>query len=274
MNHYEAKQEARRERLERRAEKLEKISAARFARAKAAVEGIPFGQPILVGHHSEGRHRAALKRQEQNLRKGVEAQKAAERARGTAYGIGSAGISSDDPDAPDKLAEKLAKLEAVQQRMTQANKIVRAFYKAGNRAENTDAELARYFEKMAEIGISTAPARELLRPSWGTHVGFESFQLSNNNAKIKATRERIAALAKRPTETKTTEIGNHGITVIENAEANRLQLVFPGKPSAETRAALKGHGFRWAPSEGAWQRQLSNGARYAAQEVLRKMTAP
>jgi hypothetical protein len=272
VNHYEAKQEARRERLLARAEKLDRISSARFDRARAEVAGIPFGQPILVGHHSEGKHRAALKRQDQNMRKAVEAGKAAERARGAAYSVGSAGISSDDPDAPDKLAEKLAKLEATQAMMVAANKVVRAFYKHGNRAENSDEELARYFEKLAAAGITSKnAARELLKPSWGTHVGFEAYQLSNNNARIAQVKARMATLARKPTEDKVTEIGNHGIKVVENAEANRLQIIFPGKPDAETRSMLKSRGFRWAPSEGAWQRHLGNSARWAAEEVVKKL---
>lgn len=44
----------------------------RFQAAHDAVGGIPFGQPILVGHHSEGRHRAALKRHDRNMHKGIE----------------------------------------------------------------------------------------------------------------------------------------------------------------------------------------------------------
>ena len=59
-----------------------------------------------------------------------------------------------------------------------------------------------------------------------------------------------------------------GVTVVENVDDNRLQLFFPGKPTAEKRAALKRCGFRWAPSVGAWQRQLNNAARYAARELL------
>jgi len=56
--------------------------------------------------------------------------------------------------------------------------------------------------------------------------------------------------------------------VVENFEENRLQIVFDGKPSAEVRSELKGNGFRWAPSQEAWQRQLNNGARYAAKRFL------
>lgn len=269
MNDYEAKQEARRERLLARAEKLDRISDARFKQAHAAVEHIPFGQPILVGHHSEGRHRAALKRHDQNMRKAIEAQKAAARARGAADSVGSAGISSDDPDAPDKIKERLAELERTQKIMTAANKVTRAFWKHGNRADNSDDELARYFEKMAEAGIkSKAQARQLLTPSWGTHVGFEAYQLSNNGANIRRLQARLDQLARAAKqEHKERMIGNSGIKIIENVEANRLQIIYPGKPDAETRAKLKSHGFRWAPSEGAWQRQLNNAARWAAEHV-------
>lgn len=33
------------------------------------------------------------------------------------------------------------------------------------------------------------------------------------------------------------------------------------------RALLKSYGFRWAPSEGAWQRMLNDNGRYAAKQV-------
>ena len=66
----------RRERLERKlekrqewAEKAEARSTARYKAARAAVENIPFGQPILVGHHSERRHRAAIARSDANMSK-------------------------------------------------------------------------------------------------------------------------------------------------------------------------------------------------------------
>lgn len=61
-----------------------------------------------------------------------------------------------------------------------------------------------------------------------------------------------------------------GGTVVMNAEANRLQLVFDGKPDEDTRAALKGRGFRWSPRSGAWQRQLTNNAVHAARDVLQQ----
>ena len=58
------------------------------------------------------------------------------------------------------------------------------------------------------------------------------------------------------------------VEVVENVEADRIQLVFPGKPDAEIRSMLKTNGFRWSPREGAWQRHLNNAGRGAVQQVL------
>ncbi len=49
-----------------------------------------------------------------------------------------------------------------------------------------------------------------------------------------------------------------------NEAENRLQLIFADKPDADTRQALKSEGFKWAPSQGAWQRQLNQNAIRAA----------
>ncbi len=47
-------------------------SIERFETAKAAVENIPFGQPILVDHYSASRHRAAINKSNVNMRKSIE----------------------------------------------------------------------------------------------------------------------------------------------------------------------------------------------------------
>jgi len=55
--------------------------------------------------------------------------------------------------------------------------------------------------------------------------------------------------------------------VVEDPDLDRIQLLFEGRPDDETRAVLKGRGFRWAPSHGAWQRHLNNNGRWAAKYV-------
>lgn len=60
------------ERYRQYAENARKRSTDLYHASHDAVSGIPFGQPILVGHHSESRHRAALKRQDTRMRKSIE----------------------------------------------------------------------------------------------------------------------------------------------------------------------------------------------------------
>lgn len=48
-------------------------AAARWQAERRILDGIPAGQPILVGHHSEGRHRRDLARADNHMRKGLEA---------------------------------------------------------------------------------------------------------------------------------------------------------------------------------------------------------
>lgn len=60
--------------------------------------------------------------------------------------------------------------------------------------------------------------------------------------------------------------------MVVNTEGNRLQLIFDDKPDEDLRSELKHWGFRWAPSQKAWQRQLTNNAFHAARQI--KALAP
>ncbi|WP_299212303.1 DUF3560 domain-containing protein [uncultured Tateyamaria sp.] len=84
MNSYQKKQETRKERLLAAADRQDAKASAAFDAADLREEksGIPFGQPILVGHHSEGRHRRALERAHAAMDRGVEASKRADEPRG------------------------------------------------------------------------------------------------------------------------------------------------------------------------------------------------
>jgi len=128
VNPYERRQEGRRQRLLARAERLSAEAAARSAAAQRALDVIPLGQPILVGHHSEKRHRRDLARVDTNLRRAHEASTEALDLRQRAASVGTGGISSDDPEAVSKLLEKLARLEARQARMKAVNDAHRRFF--------------------------------------------------------------------------------------------------------------------------------------------------
>ena len=105
MNTYEQKQADRKARLEAAAERAADRSTQYYAKSdlSESQSGIPFNQPILVGHHSESRHRAAIKRSHNAMRKSIEENKRADRLAAKAEAVGTGGISSDDPDAIAKL---------------------------------------------------------------------------------------------------------------------------------------------------------------------------
>lgn len=257
---FEYRQAARKERLERAAERASAKAASAYKRADMSegATGIPFGQPILVGHHSEGRHRAAIKRANNAMRAFVDESKKADYYAARAENVGNSGISSDDPTAIDQLREKLAKLEARQEMMQQANKLVRKKDIAG----------------LVALGFSQSSAERCVTvPVWGTKLcAFEPYQLSNNGATIRTTKDRIAHLEREAQRETVVIETNIGLQVVQNTEANRVQLIFPDKPDEATRSLLKSQGFRWSPTEGAWQRLLNNAGVYAAKYVMQKLT--
>lgn len=60
----------------------------------------------------------------------------------------------------------------------------------------------------------------------------------------------------------------NGLKLVLNLPLERVQLLFPGKPDDEMRAALKSSAFRWSPREGAWQRKSTIGGVRAAKAML------
>ncbi len=122
MNTYEQRMTARRERYEQLAQKSEETSAGLANRAHDMASVIPFGQPILVGHHSEGRDRNYRAKIHATIGRAVAAQKTANYYSEKAKTVGTGGISSDDPEVISKLKQKLEELETNQSEMKVANK--------------------------------------------------------------------------------------------------------------------------------------------------------
>ena len=83
--------------------------------------------------------------------------------------------------------------------------------------------------------------------------------MCGNNAEIRRVKARIEQLSKQA-QREFSGWEFDGGRVEMNREDNRLQVFFDGKPDADTRAELKSSGFCWAPSVGAWQRQLTDNA--------------
>ena len=113
--------------------------------------------------------------------------------------------------------------------------------------------------RLAELGFTPKEIHDLRAPDFLGRVGFANFELSNNNAEIHRLEKRLADLRKRA-ENPLPDFEFDGGRAEANADENRLQLFFDGKPSDEIRDALKKEGFRWSPRFGAWQRQLTQNA--------------
>ncbi|GAA5514899.1 hypothetical protein Dcar01_03663 [Deinococcus carri] len=85
------------------------------ARRAAASKGLPpMGEPIKVGHHSEGRHRRAIERSDQNMRKAVEEGRKADYWRRRAAGTERRARQKSDPSV---VRRRIEKLEAELRRM-------------------------------------------------------------------------------------------------------------------------------------------------------------
>ena len=115
-------------------------------------------------------------------------------------------------------------------------------------------------EKAAEIDESVKNDY-----SWIT-APYAPYELSNNNAEINRLKKRIESLERRE-ETGFVGWQFEGGEAVANQEENRLQLLFDEKPGEEQRSKLKSWGFRWSPSNKAWQRQLNGNAIYAAGQI-------
>lgn len=170
-------------------------------------------------------------------------------------------IKSGDQDAIERLEEKLMSLKETQERMKAANKAIRL----------KDTEKGN--EELMNMGYSDEQIQELRTPDYMGRVGFPAYALQNNNANIHRVEERLKSLkAVKEKGTKETEF--ELFKVVENVEAMRLQIIFDGKPDPEVRTVLKKNGFKWAPSQGAWQRMLNSAGKYAlnrAKEELEVM---
>ena len=177
--------------------------------------------------------------------------------------VGTGGIMSDDKDAVAKLTAELEKLEKHQATMKAANAAVRM----------KDVEKGN--AKLTEMGYTPEEIKQLRTPDFCGRVGYPDYEMKNNNANIRRIKERIAALEKEAQQAaaNTGPVKGDGYELVENADMGRIQFIFDGKPDDGTRALLKENGFRWAPSQGAWQRMLNDNGRSAAQRVMQALNA-
>ncbi len=163
-------------------------------------------------------------------------------------------VMSGDADAVERLEKQLAAVKTAHQTMVEANKILR--------------KKPLDMEKLIEVMGNEKRAKVILEPDSFGDIGFPKYSLNNNRAKIKRLEDRISGLTRTKSKP-TQEITVNGVRVVDNREDMRLELYFDGKPSPEMRAILKKNAFKWAPSKGVWQRQLTNNAMSAFKNFVK-----
>lgn len=241
----------RRERLEARAErrrewatKREAHSAAEFDKARRAVDGIPFGQPILVGHHSEKRHRAALERQDTAMRRACESADMAKRHASAAAGIDDAlsrSIFSDDDNAAEECERRAAEIDADAALSVEINKAWRKHGPAGKRPDSNALHAA-----LVALGCSESVISEQVRTMRVCpHLKAPMF---SGNARANARRYRERAKAIRAQAARVAEAAEApgGLTIKRNGPlGDHACITFPDYPGREIVQALKAAGFWW-----------------------------
>jgi len=196
--------------------------------------------------------------------------KALEAVRRRAWPHGAPGdaIRSNNPDAPNLIRNKIEELRNSHSLSKLINALIRKHIGKGK--DDAAAIIA------SETGIGLPAALQLVTPDCLGALGIPQYRLSGNLVEIKRLEGRLKSIEiirERGTVEKEIETSAGKISIVENGEAARIQLVFSGKPDTATRGILKSNGFRWAPSEGAWQRHLNNAGRYAAERVLKELAA-
>lgn len=174
--------------------------------------------------------------------------------------VGTGPVDLTDPHAREMLTDQLQKL----QKQLDNGKALNAYYRKHNSFDGFPALSA---EAAAKLTADFADTRQ--RCPW-IDKPCPDYELTSLRGKIKRVESRIAELdklqaaAQQPADSTKFDGGE----IVRNAELNRLQIIFDSIPDEETRANLKSNGFRWSPTNQAWQRQLTQNAESAARRVL------
>lgn len=187
-----------RARRERRAARRREWAEGREEKAERALQtsqdataGIPFGQPILAGHHSQRRHERAIERGQKATRRFLEHADMAKKHEHAADAIEAelrASIYSDDDDAIERLEERIAGLEAERERW-------KAYNAACRKAKRRTTEALAHLDEGQRRSIETTARVQAY--ALGKHGEAPRYVLANLGANINRQRKRLQQLRSR-----------------------------------------------------------------------------
>lgn len=226
---YRERREARAEQLRGWAEKREAKSNAMLDHAHAMADVIPFGQPILVGHHSERRDRNYRDRVWNAMGAAVENARKADAMQTRAANIeaqAAHAIYTDDADAVERLEQRIAELEAERDAIKAENAAFRKTHRA-------------------ELATMTAYQRNEAMPH-------PAYRVTNLTGNIKRNRDRLQQVRQQQERQAAAEAAEGGV-LVEQLGHGYCRVTFTEKPARDVLTALKAAGYRWG--QGAWTGQ-------------------
>lgn len=157
----------------------------------------------------------------------------------------------------ERLTIKVEKLTQLQELMKSCNAIIRKKSLTNNEK----------IDEMMMLGLSNDNAKKVLEPDFCGRVGFPSYQLTNNLAKIKQAQGRIDNLTKM-VNTENREVETDWGTIELDYQEERIRIYFNEIPDVEMRTQLKQNAFKWSRMNQAWQRQLTDNAMRATKRIF------
>lgn len=268
ISKYEEKRQARIDRLRARAEKKRAFASENdlslYGEAKS---GIPLGQPILVGHHSERRHRKHLERIENKVRKGFEAAEYADRLEQRADAAENrTAIDSDNPEALKLIDEKIVRL---QESVDYSKKINKLFSRYG--LKNDIFQAIEHFKTLGDTDSKYIVKYLSSMTHCYSCKELRMFTLSTSN-----TTAEIRRLKKRREGLKVVQSGFESFKVngisVELVDG-QVQVEFGFKPDEETRQKLKRSplALKWSSYSKRWVRKHTEATagRYFKSELIK-----
>lgn len=181
--------------------------------------------------------------------------------------------------ALERAARKAEKRELGITPLIEARRNLNARIQQQTMMKQTNATIRKHLRKshdeqvaaLLEIGHTPKAAFELLTPDRLHGIGFPSYMLTNNQAQIRRLKDRVEELLKKEYKAEKQEEGSlqtefkfDGGYIELDYQADRLRIHHDSKPDQEIITKLKQSGFKWSPSNQAWQRQLTTNARWVA----------
>ena len=169
-----------------------------------------------------------------------------------------------------RASEEADRVEAFTKRFIERARAIEDGTNKGSSIALFKQNLVGKLERAAKNGETQAVARalQMLREE-GVRRGKPLFV---NRASIwklaDVATEAVQAEASAPTGEQEHAAYTDGTRVVRNYGDDRLRIFFPGKPSDAQRTTLKSRGFKWSPANSAWQRQNTQAAVFAADDIL------